>query len=63
MEQEAFFSGYCRGIDGSRMVTVVTENGALVEADCSYGSCPHEPTCPIAAAIAQRQQAPEQEGQ
>ena len=31
MEKETFLSGYCRGIDQSRMVAVVTEDGELVE--------------------------------
>lgn len=51
MEKETFLSGYCRGIDQSRMVAVVTEDGELLEADCCFGSCVHEPNCLIAKAI------------
>lgn len=53
MEREFFFSGYCRQLDQSRMVTLVTEDGELTEVDCCYGSCIYEPNCPIAAQIAQ----------
>lgn len=49
MEQEYFFSGYCRQLDQSRMVTLVTEDGTLTEVDCGFGSCIYEPNCPIAA--------------
>lgn len=52
MEQETFFSGYCRTQDCSRMVCVVKENGTLQEADCSYEACPFTPECTIAKAIA-----------
>ncbi len=51
MEQETFLSGYCRQIDQSRMVAVVTENGELTEVDCCYGSCIYEPNCPVAQKI------------
>lgn len=51
METEHFFSGYCRQLDQSRMVTVVTENGEITECDCCYGSCVYEPNCPIAEQI------------
>ena len=51
MEKEAFFSGYCRCQDQSRMVAVVSEDGELTEADCSYGNCPYEPNCTIAQKI------------
>lgn len=51
METEKFISGYCRVLDQSRMVTVVLENGTLVEVDCCYGNCVHEPNCPIAGEI------------
>lgn len=51
MEQEFFFSGYCRQLDQSRMVTLVTEDGTLTEVDCGFGSCIYEPSCPIAAQI------------
>ena len=51
MEQETFLSGYCRMQDQSRMVTVVTQDGVLLEADCSYDGCPYAPGCPIAEKI------------
>lgn len=54
MEREDFLSGYCRMADGSRMVTLVTEDGKLVEADCCYGACPHEAQCSIAQKIRER---------
>ena len=52
MEKETFLSGYCRTIDQSRMVAVVTEDGALVEVDCCFETCIHAPNCSIAEAIA-----------
>ena len=48
--EEYFYSGYCRRIDGSRMVTVEVDNGQ-VDADCDFGSCPYQPQCPIAEKI------------
>lgn len=51
MEKETFISGYCRILDQSRMVAVVTEDDALVEADCCFGNCVHEPNCLIAKQI------------
>ena len=51
MEKEAFLSGYCRTIDQSRMVAVVTEDGELVEVDCCFESCIHAPNCSIAQQI------------
>ena len=51
MEKEIFISGYCRAIDQSRMVALVTEDGELVEVDCCFGSCVHEPNCQIAKQI------------
>lgn len=53
MEQERFFSGYCRTIDKSRMVTVETEDGQLLEVDCCFETCIHAPSCTIAAEIRQ----------
>ncbi len=53
MEKEAFFSGYCRSIDDSRMVSVFIEDGELTEVDCCYESCPHTPNCTIAQNIRQ----------
>ena len=51
MEKETFLSGYCRCLDGSRMVELITEDGKLVEVDCSFENCPHTPGCTIAQAI------------
>lgn len=51
MEKEVFISGYCRALDQSRMVAAVTEDGALTEVDCGYGSCIYQPGCPIAKQI------------
>ena len=51
MEKELFLSGYCRCLDGSRMVAIVVEDGKLEEADCAYPNCPYAPGCPIAAKI------------
>lgn len=53
MEQEFFFTGYCRQIDQSRMVCIVLENGEIEERDCCFGSCLYEPECPVAAQIRQ----------
>lgn len=53
MEKESFFSGYCRTVDGSRMVSVVAEDGKLTEVDCSYDSCPYTTNCTIAQQIGQ----------
>ena len=51
MEKEHFLSGYCRAADQSRMVTLVTENGELVEVDCCFETCVHTPNCQIAQKI------------
>ena len=51
MEDEKFITGYCRQLDQSRVVTAVTEDGALTEADCCYPACVHAPACPIAAEL------------
>ncbi len=53
MEEELFFTGYCRQLDGSRTVTLVTENGALTEVDCCYGSCIYESSCTVAQAMSE----------
>jgi hypothetical protein len=50
MDWEAFFSGYCRQIDGARTVCCECTNGALY-ADCLYGNCPYESACSIAQSI------------
>ena len=51
MEKEVFLSGYCRTIDQSRMVTVVTEDGELTEVDCCYENCVYAPNCTVAQKI------------
>ncbi|MBR4289195.1 MAG: hypothetical protein IKT52_00960 [Oscillospiraceae bacterium] len=51
MEEEKFFSGYCRMLDCSRLVEVVLVNGAVEEADCCYGNCVYQSNCPIAKEI------------
>ena len=51
MEDETFITGYCRRLDQSRVVTAVTEDGVLTEADCCYPDCVHAPACPIAAEL------------
>ena len=51
MEKEIFISGYCRVLDQSRMVELITDGGELVEVDCCYGSCIHEANCQIAKQI------------
>lgn len=55
MEREAFVSGYCRQIDGSRMVEVILEDKTVTEADCCYGDCVYQGSCPIAKEIDQLQ--------
>ena len=54
MEQEHFITGYCRTTDQSRTVTVVTEDGTLIEVDCCYENCIHTPNCAIAKEIKTR---------
>ena len=51
MEKEIFISGYCRALDQSRMVELVTDDGELIEVDCGYGNCIPEPNCQIAKQI------------
>ena len=51
MEREDFFSGYCRCIDNSRMVALVTVDGKIDEVDCHFGTCPYEGECTIAQKI------------
>lgn len=53
MEREAFFSGYCRAIDDSRMVAVEAEGNTLTNADCDYGTCPYGQNCTIGQKIAE----------
>lgn len=47
MERESFFSGYCRQVDGNRMVCVEADGDRLIEADCFYETCPYGPECTI----------------
>ena len=51
MEQEVFFSGYCRAMDQSRTVTVVTADGTVEEMDCAFDRCIHHRGCPLAEKI------------
>lgn len=51
MEKEAFFSGYCRQLDRSRIVSAVTENEMLTEVDCCYVNCLYADACTIAQSI------------
>ena len=50
--EEKFVCGYCRQLDGSRMVEVILENGKPEEADCLYGNCVYQSQCTIAQQIA-----------
>ena len=47
MEQEFIFSGYCRAIDQSRIVTAEVEDNTLW-ADCCYPDCSYIQSCQIA---------------
>ena len=51
MEQEFFFTGYCRALDGSRTLEVIVEDGRVTEADCAWPHCIHRSVCPIAKQI------------
>ena len=51
MELEKFISGYCRQLDGARTVEVLLCDGTLEEADCCYGNCLYQASCPIAKEI------------
>lgn len=55
MEQEIFFSGYCRAMDSGRTVTAEQWQGKW-EADCAYPDCPHAPVCRIAEDIRKLEQ-------
>ena len=50
MELEEFISGYCRALDASRTVMLEGADGDYT-ADCSFGNCPYEASCPIAQKI------------
>ena len=51
MEIEKYISGYCRQLDGSRMVEVIVQDGVITEIDCCYGNCLHQGNCLIAKEI------------
>jgi hypothetical protein len=51
MEEEYIFSGYCRTVDSSRMVTVETDGESVTDVACCYGNCPYESSCSIAEKI------------
>lgn len=51
MEQEFFFTGYCRCLDGSRTVEIIVTDGTVTEIDCRYEACLHRSSCPIAKEI------------
>ena len=51
MEKELFFSGYCRVLDSSRTVCIVTEDGKLTDVDCNYEVCPYAKECTIGKGI------------
>ena len=51
MEREKLITGYCRALDGSRMVMAAEEKGTLTDVDCDYPGCAHAPVCQIAQAI------------
>lgn len=47
MEEERFFSGYCRQLDNHRMVEAILKEGKLQEVDCAFGNCAFQAGCPI----------------
>ena len=51
MEDEKFISGYCRVTDSSRTVTAECSDGRLSCADCCYGTCIYQASCPIASEL------------
>lgn len=51
MEEEYIFTGYCRTVDASRMVTVETDGKSIVDIACCYGNCPYALNCTIAEKI------------
>ncbi len=53
MEREEFFTGYCRQIDGSRMVCAVAQGDQLEEIDCCYPQCAYVAECTVAEKISQ----------
>ena len=51
MEYEKFLSGYCRVMDCSRTVTAELTDNQLTYADCCYGNCIYQASCPIAVEL------------
>ena len=51
MMDEQILSGYCRSVDGARIVTAEEEDGQLT-ADCDYPCCPYRAECEIGRALA-----------
>jgi len=51
MEEEKFFTGYCRCLDSSRTVACLFDGQQLSEVDCCYGSCLYQGTCSIGKEI------------
>ncbi len=49
---EAFFTGYCRSLDGPRTVTAELWEGQW-EYGCAYPDCPFADSCPIAKELSQ----------
>ena len=49
---EKNFSGYCRVLDGSRLVFLEQDDDGTWEADCNYDAdCPYRSECPIGREI------------
>lgn len=49
---EKNFSGYCRVLDGSRLVFLEQDDDGAWEADCNYDAgCPYRSECPIGREI------------
>ena len=58
MEEELIFTGYCRQLDQSRMVTIEVEDGKLTECDCCYGSCVYQSECTVGKQISGLEEKP-----
>lgn len=48
---EHFVSGYCRQLDGARMVELEVVDRELTDCDCDFGNCPFQTVCKIAESI------------
>ncbi len=59
MEEEYLLAGYCRRLDGSRMVCVETDGNAITDIGCDFGSCPYQRECPIGSRIEEMQKGAE----